>query len=124
METKLLLARGRPPEPALAIGDKAVHRDAHRVDQHGFKLIAPQRRGGFGLAPRGPALPIPRRRDAAQPPGHAAPPGGQDAANQRGRTHRRRLLASMSRTRAIATRARIITVRSRKAVPPTERSSD
>lgn len=24
--------------------DKAVHRDAHRVDQHGFKLIAPERR--------------------------------------------------------------------------------
>jgi hypothetical protein len=41
---KLLLARGRPPERALTVGDKAVHRDAHRVDQHGFKLIAPQRR--------------------------------------------------------------------------------
>src|SRR5918996_2073775 len=44
VETKLLLARGRPPEPALTVGDKAVHRNAHRVDQHGFKLIAPERR--------------------------------------------------------------------------------
>ena len=44
VETKLLLVRGRPPERALAVGDKAVHRDAHRVDQHGFKLIAPERR--------------------------------------------------------------------------------
>src|SRR5439155_19617272 len=41
VETKLLLARDRPPERALAVGDKAVHRDAHRVDQHGFKLGAP-----------------------------------------------------------------------------------
>jgi hypothetical protein len=30
------------PERALAVGDIAVHRDAHRVDQHGFKL-APER---------------------------------------------------------------------------------
>src|SRR5437016_4901713 len=44
VETKLLLARGRPPERALTVGDKAVHRDAHRVDQHGFKLIEPERR--------------------------------------------------------------------------------
>src|SRR5919106_2107240 len=44
VETKLLLAGGRPPERALAVGDKAVHRDAHRVDQHRFKLAAPQRR--------------------------------------------------------------------------------
>src|SRR3954470_13476928 len=29
---------------ALAVGDEAVHRDAHRVDQHGFKLVAPERR--------------------------------------------------------------------------------
>ena len=29
VETKQLLARGRPPEGALAVGDKAVHRDAH-----------------------------------------------------------------------------------------------
>src|SRR5919109_1096232 len=29
VETKLLLARGRPLERALAVGDKAVHRDAH-----------------------------------------------------------------------------------------------
>ena len=34
----------RPPERALAVGDEAVHRDAHRVDQHGFKLVAPERR--------------------------------------------------------------------------------
>ena len=44
VETKLLLARGRPPGRAVAVGDKAVHRDAHRVDQHGFKLIAAERR--------------------------------------------------------------------------------
>src|SRR5437870_9170434 len=44
METKLLLVRDRPPERARAVVDKAVHRDAHRVDQHGFKLIAPERR--------------------------------------------------------------------------------
>ena len=44
VETKLLLVRDRPPERALAVGDKAVHRDAHRVDQPRFKLIAPARR--------------------------------------------------------------------------------
>ena len=44
VETKLLLARDRPREPAPAVGDEAVHRHAHRVDQHGFQLIAPQRR--------------------------------------------------------------------------------
>src|SRR4051794_6049821 len=44
VETKPHLARGRPPERALAVGDKAVHRDAHRVDQHGFNLIPPKRR--------------------------------------------------------------------------------
>ena len=38
VETKLLLARDRPRERALTVGDEAVHRDAHRVDQHGFKL--------------------------------------------------------------------------------------
>src|SRR5204863_2826620 len=42
VETKLLLARDRPPERALTVGDKAVHRDAHRVDQHRFKPIAQQ----------------------------------------------------------------------------------
>src|SRR3954452_8685649 len=41
---KLLLARSRPRERALAVGDEAVHRDAHRVDQHRFKLVAPERR--------------------------------------------------------------------------------
>ena len=41
---KQLVAWGSPLEPALPVGDKAVHRDAHRVDQHGFKLIAPERR--------------------------------------------------------------------------------
>src|SRR4051812_32369921 len=34
VETKQLVARGPPPERALAVGDEAVHRDAHRVDQH------------------------------------------------------------------------------------------
>src|SRR5215207_671130 len=43
-KTKQLLARGRPPECALAVGDEAVHRNAHRVDQHDFKLVAPERR--------------------------------------------------------------------------------
>jgi len=42
--SETVLARGLPPERALAVGDKAVHRDAHRVDQHGFKLAAPERR--------------------------------------------------------------------------------
>jgi hypothetical protein len=37
VETKLLLVGGRPPERALAVGDEAVHGDAHRVDQHGFR---------------------------------------------------------------------------------------
>src|SRR5215212_2256107 len=36
VETEQLLARDRPPERALAVGDKAVHRDAHRVDEHGL----------------------------------------------------------------------------------------
>ena len=44
VEPKLLLVRERPPERALAVGDKAVHRDAHRVDQHGVKLITVRRR--------------------------------------------------------------------------------
>src|SRR2546423_1118760 len=39
VETKLLVARDRPPERALAVGDKAVHRDAHRVDQHGNRRL-------------------------------------------------------------------------------------
>jgi hypothetical protein len=39
----------RTPSPqvylvTLAVGDEAVHRDAHRVHQHGFKLVAPERR--------------------------------------------------------------------------------
>jgi hypothetical protein len=44
MEAKQLLIRDRPPEPALAVGDKAVHRNAHRRDQQGFELDAPERR--------------------------------------------------------------------------------
>jgi hypothetical protein len=44
METKLLLARADHPNAPLPVGDKAIHRDAHRIDQHGFKLIAPKRR--------------------------------------------------------------------------------
>jgi hypothetical protein len=28
----------------LEVGDSAAHRDAHRVDQQGFKLVAPERR--------------------------------------------------------------------------------
>jgi hypothetical protein len=43
VETKLLLARDRPLKRALSVGDEAIHRDAHRIDQHGFKLVAPQR---------------------------------------------------------------------------------
>ena len=35
VEAKQLLAGGRPLERALAVGDIAVHRDVHRVDQHG-----------------------------------------------------------------------------------------
>src|SRR4051794_39946998 len=41
VEPEQLLARGRPLERALAVGDEAVHRDAHRVDQHGFKSSHP-----------------------------------------------------------------------------------
>src|SRR5919108_4583132 len=39
--TKQLLARGRPLERALAVRDKAVHRNAHRVDQHGYRALLP-----------------------------------------------------------------------------------
>ena len=38
VKSKLLLVGDAPPECALAVGDKAVHRDAHRIDQHGFRL--------------------------------------------------------------------------------------
>jgi hypothetical protein len=44
MEAKQLLVRVTPPEPALAVGDEAVHRNAHGVDQQGFELVAPKRR--------------------------------------------------------------------------------
>jgi hypothetical protein len=44
VEAKQLLIRNCPPEPALAVGDEAVHRNAHRVDQHGLELGAPERR--------------------------------------------------------------------------------
>jgi hypothetical protein len=43
VETKLLLARARPLERALPVGDKAVYRDAHRINQHDFGPIAPER---------------------------------------------------------------------------------
>ncbi len=36
VKAEQLLARGRPLERPLAVGDEAVHGDAHRVDQHGF----------------------------------------------------------------------------------------
>src|SRR5215212_6198661 len=35
VETKQLLAGIPPRERAVAVGDEAVHRDAHREDQHG-----------------------------------------------------------------------------------------
>jgi hypothetical protein len=35
---KLLLVGNAPRERAPAVGDEAVHRDAHRIDQHGFEL--------------------------------------------------------------------------------------
>jgi len=44
VEAKQLLAGGRPAELAGPVSDEAVHRDAHRVDQHRFVLIAPERR--------------------------------------------------------------------------------
>jgi hypothetical protein len=44
MEAKQLLVRDGPPEPALAVGDEAVHRNAHRVDQQGFEVGASERR--------------------------------------------------------------------------------
>jgi hypothetical protein len=43
VETEQLLARDRPPKRTLAVGDKAVHRDAHRVDQHRSERIAAAR---------------------------------------------------------------------------------
>src|SRR5215207_5509793 len=36
VEAKLLVARDAPSERAVAVGDEAVHRDAHRVDHHGL----------------------------------------------------------------------------------------
>src|SRR5215208_6697578 len=53
VEAKQLLARGRPLERALAVGDEAVHRHAHRVDQHGFKLVAPEWRTINVMKPTG-----------------------------------------------------------------------
>src|SRR5215208_5579997 len=50
VETKQLLARGRPPERALAVGDEAVHRDAHRVDQHGFTVTGQRAPVSSGIA--------------------------------------------------------------------------
>src|SRR3954452_15875760 len=50
VEAKELIAGGRPVERALAVGDEAVHRDAHRVDQHrlgvswGPRRVATRRR--------------------------------------------------------------------------------
>ena len=40
LEAELLVAGARPVERAVAVGDEAVHRDAHRVDQHGCKHLA------------------------------------------------------------------------------------
>ena len=36
VEAEQLVARDAPSELAVAVGDEAVHRDAHRVDQHGL----------------------------------------------------------------------------------------
>src|SRR5205085_10264271 len=66
VEAKLLLAGDRPTERALAVGDKAVHRNTHRVDQHGFKLVAPPRkypaRGGYAARSSAGATAESRRR--------------------------------------------------------------
>src|SRR5207237_4806275 len=47
VEAKKLLAGGSPRERTLAVADEAVHRDAHRVDQHdpgwSHRRIAPCR---------------------------------------------------------------------------------
>src|ERR687893_993782 len=37
VKAEQLVARRRPPERAVAVGDEAIHRNAHRVDQHGFR---------------------------------------------------------------------------------------
>src|SRR4051812_42320801 len=49
METKQLVAGSPPSEPALAVRDEAIHRDAHRVDQHGFRS---SQRAQLGARPR------------------------------------------------------------------------
>ena len=38
MEAKLLVARDAPSERTVTVGDETVHRDAHRVDQHGLSV--------------------------------------------------------------------------------------
>jgi hypothetical protein len=37
VEAEQLVAGCRPGELAVTVGDEAVHRDAHRIDQHGFR---------------------------------------------------------------------------------------
>ena len=80
VETEQLLARSRPPERAVAVGDEAVHRGAHRVDQHGFRPSSRSvRRPAMGstlgpdirpslLPRRGPARPPRERTPAISPP--------------------------------------------------------
>src|SRR5437764_11790155 len=50
MEAKQLLVRDSPLEPALAVGDEAVHRNAHRVDQQGSRPYPSGERLGNGVA--------------------------------------------------------------------------
>src|ERR1700712_2291010 len=47
VKTKLLLVRNRPRKAARAVVDEAVHRDAYRVDQHGFDPFATERQMVF-----------------------------------------------------------------------------
>src|ERR671914_2238275 len=50
VEAKLLVARDAPSERAVAVGDEAVHRDAHRVDQHGFTVTGQRAPVSSGIA--------------------------------------------------------------------------
>src|SRR5437588_7064589 len=69
MEAKQLVIRDRPPEAALAVGDEAVHRNAHRVDQQGSRPYPPGDRLGNGVAygrPR-PAASMPGPKQEEEP---------------------------------------------------------
>ena len=53
MEAEQLVAGDAPSERAVAVGDEAVHRDAHRVDQHGLHFFVHDRSSLFRLPAEG-----------------------------------------------------------------------